>query len=353
MVHVIQSMAAEKGGPTQVVAGLAAALRQRGHDVVVAVGDDAADHAGVDVQPYTRALVRAADVVHAHGVWDWTVVSAMRDARRLGVPYLFCPHGMFHPWAMSQKPWKKRLALRLGVRRLLNHAAAAHVLNAREAEHLPAHGVRTPATVLPNGVSRDVVTAADDAARQGEARDDRTILFLGRLHHVKGLDVLADAFARVASRDAAAKLMVVGPDAGVRQDFERRVAAAGVADRVTLSGPLGGEAKWAALRRATVFCQPSRQEGFSVATLEALACRLPVVISTGCHFPEVAEAGAGVVVDLDPQAFADALCRVLEDASSRQRMGDAGRHLVEQRYTWPVIAERAEAMYAAVVQGRA
>jgi glycosyltransferase involved in cell wall biosynthesis len=118
---------------------------------------------------------------------------------------------------------------------------------------------------------------------------------------------------------------------------------------VHLVGPLYGDRKHAALRSAACFCLPSRQEGFSIAILEAMACRNPVVISDACHFPEVAEFGAGHVVALDPKELAAALRNVLEDPEARQRMGAAGFRLVQSRYTWPKIAERSVLAYQQVI----
>src|SRR5207247_801375 len=76
----------------------------------------------------------------------------------------------------------------------------------------------------------------------------------------------------------------------------------------------------------------------SVAILEALACRTPAVVSEACHFPEVAAAGAGAVVPLDPGRVAAALVTVLADPAARIRAGEAVRPLVAVAFTWPAVA---------------
>ena len=164
------------------------------------------------------------------------------------------------------------------------------------------------------------------------------MLFLSRLHSKKGLDVLADAFTELSRRRMDVHLVVAGPDEGAEGDFVRRVTAAGVAPRVHVVGPLYGRDKLAALVDATCFCLPSRQEGFSVAITEALACGIPVVISESCHFPEVAAAQAGSVVPLEPTAVAGALEAILGEPELRTRMGQAGASLVRAHYTWDAIA---------------
>jgi glycosyltransferase involved in cell wall biosynthesis len=291
-----------------------------------------------------RALVRDVDVLHAHMVWQRIIAVSTDEAKRAGVPYVIRACGVLDPWCLSQKALKKRIALALRYKRMLDDALYLHVLNIDERDLIKPLGLKCPMEVIPNGVFveefEQLPPPGTFIADHDELQGRPFILFMSRLHYKKGLDHLADAFAIFARANDEAHLVVAGPDEGAREDFERRIAAAEIADRVHLVGPVYGEAKLAALRDASCFCLPSRQEGFSMAITEALACGVPAVISRDCHFPEVAEAGAGAVVDLDAQRVADALLRVMDDEPLRRRMGDAGRELVRSRFTWPHIAEQ-------------
>jgi glycosyltransferase involved in cell wall biosynthesis len=99
-------------------------------------------------------------------------------------------------------------------------------------------------------------------------------------------------------------------------------------------------------------CLPSRQEGFSLAITEAMACEAPVVISTECHFPEVREAGAGVVAELNAPAIAAGIETVLGDPRAAAQMGRAGRALVVSRFTWPKVAQQMIENYQQVLAGQ-
>lgn len=378
ILHVIASLDAATGGPPVVAAALASAQAALGHDVHLASyplppgatpagPSDFRAHAlpptdvveriwprratrwFADFLRSATSAAKGADILHLHGVWEPVIPAAARTARAAGVPYVVAPHGMLDPWSMRQKALKKHVALALGYHGLLDRAAFLHALNADEADLIAPLGLRCPFEVIPNGVPPE--TFADLPAPGAFRRDrpelgsDPYVLFLGRLHHKKGLDHLADAFARLAPRFPAARLVIAGPDGGEREPFERQIRAAGLADRVHVVGPLYGPDKLAALVDATAFCLPSRQEGFSVAVTEAMACGLPVVISDACHFPEVADAGAGIITPADGVATAEALARLLSDPDLRQRMGRAGREMVLSRYTWPRIAQAAVAAY--------
>ena len=375
IVHAIASLDPAAGGPPRTSSGLASAQAALGHEVhMVAYRGPSGERVGAETGPadersasagriiihelpapdagerlFARAarvlfrdLLPRADVLHLHGIWESILRTGAAEARRLGKPYVVAPHGMLDPWSLAQRRWKKRLALAMGYRSMLDGAAFLHGLNADEASLLAPLRLRSPTRVIPNGVEAEVFERLPAKGTFHQMHPELAGApygrFLSRLHYKKGLDYLAHAFELLAGKLMDLRLVVAGPDDGARGDFEARIARAGLAGRTHVVGPTYGAAKLAALVDAAAFCLPSRQEGLSVAILEAMACGAPVVASESCHFPEVAEAGAGLVVPLDVQAVADALLRVLSDAGEAARMGRAGQKLVRERYLCPEIA---------------
>lgn len=372
-----------KGGPPNVVARLAAAQASLGHDVqVLTYGDsDARERLAADsirVPGHSRVayhylplpnrwqqlvsreafqkcreLIPYVDVVHIHGLWETLVRYASHCARIYSIPYVIAPHGMLDPWSLSQKSLKKRFALALGYRQLLNQASLLHALNRDELELLKPLGIQAPAAVIPNGVEANEIYPLPEKgtfrATLPELGDRPFILFLSRLHYKKGLDYLAEAFKIIAQQHTDVQLVVAGPDGGAQADFESSIQQAKLTHRVHLTGPIYGERKLAAYVDATLFCLPSRQEGFSIAITEAMACGTPVVITRQCHFPEVADAGTGKVVDLSAQAIAEAALALLQDPEELARASSAGQKLVEERFLWSRVAELTAKHYARLV----
>ena len=374
ILHVIPSLDPSGGGPPAVVVRTAAAQAALGHTASILTysqyrPSDSPDRIRkalsvvpgiqavhiVNLDPADRAerfLARGArsrfaqlqpDVVHMHGVWEPLLPAIAAAARRRRIPYIVRPAGMLDIWSLRQRAWKKRLALALVHGRMLRHAAFIHALNRDEASALELLKLPTPVRVIPNGVFLSEIeplpAPGSFHARHPELRGQPYILFLSRLHFKKGLDYLADAFSLLAPRHPEVRLVVAGPDDGYQAEFARQVAAKGLSDRVHIVGGLYGDEKIPAIVDAACFCLPSRQEGFSVAITEALACGTPVVVSKDCHFPEVAEVGAGSVVPLEPTAIAAALEQILTDPALRQRMSRAAAALIRARFTWPVIAQ--------------
>lgn len=380
MLHVVTSLDPAQGGLSAVALRLAAAQKLLGHRAAIltqdAVDQSRAFHAAhavkaadsiprFSVPPPSRwdslaggdslhgisTALAETDVVHLHGLWDPLLFCVAKAARRMGKPYVVAPHGMVDPWSLAQKRWKKRLALAWRYRAFLNGAVFIQALNGAEATFIRNLGVVSPVETIANGIFLDEVDG--DGETGGDYFQERfgwpgsmTLLFLGRLHWKKGLDILADAFAQLADHNPEARLVVAGPDDGQRVAFVRKIGEYGLSDRVSLPGPIYGREKYRALRSAAMFVLPSRQEGFSIAILEALASQTPVVITENCHFPEVGANAAGIVADLSPARHAAAYRDLLEDPDRARRLGIAGRELVAQRYTWEAIARRSVALYA-------
>jgi glycosyltransferase involved in cell wall biosynthesis len=383
-------MAPAEGGPPRVVAGLLVAQRAMGIDAQVLCGDsDLPAHlahwrahtpgfpagavhavAGASLlsrraalQSWLRTHLHGFDVLHVHQIWRLVPTLATNISRHMGKPYLIAPHTSMSPWALSQKRLKKSLARRLIWNRILHGAAGLHALNDLEAAEIRCcFGANAPPIfVVPNGVSlsefpaRSTLAVPDRLAGFLSAPTGAApfVLFLARLHTMKGPDLLLDAFAAVAGRYPLLQLVFAGPDFGMLAQLRKRVSAHGLAGRVHFLGLVSGAERHWLLYNALCVCQPSREEAFSLSILEALACARPVVISDRCKFPQVATAGAGVVVPLATTPLSAALETYVSDPVRRARDGEHARALIEESYNLETIARLTEEMYGKAIAARA
>jgi glycosyltransferase involved in cell wall biosynthesis len=291
------------------------------------------------------------DVVHLHGIWTHPVVAGARACERHGVPYVLSPRGSLDPWALGQKRWKKRGYMLLFERRTLHRAALLHFTSEDEHRTAPAEFRALPHAVIPNCLDVEPLLGLE---RDDPAPATPEILILGRIHAMKGFDVLVPALARLADRGVAARLAVAGNDeGGYRAEVERLVREHGVGVRVRFLGEVEGDAKRAAFRRASLLVAPSHRENFGNAIAEAMAAGLPAVVSHRVGIaPDIAERGAGLVVPLEPGALAAALSALLGDPARRAEMGRRGRELVRTRWSAPAVAAAMLAAYEGVVRHR-
>jgi glycosyltransferase involved in cell wall biosynthesis len=384
VLHVISSLDPQAGGPTAAVIGLATAQVRAGMQVCIlstwrdpdALGvNDRLKASGVNVQqlgpargPLSRYpglglitfgfVSQEADIVHIHGLWEQVQHDAALAARRLGRPYIFRPCGMLDPWSLAQGRWKKKLYLAWRLRKDLNRASALHFTSDTERDLCVPLLLSPPAIVEPNGLDLSEFkrlppegTFRSQFPRLGSRR---FILFLSRLHHKKGLDLLIPAFARANLPDVA--LVIAGPDAnGYRAEVEKMVAARGISDRVVFPGMLQGPQKIAALAEAELFLLPSYQENFGIAVIEALAAGTAVIVSDGVNIHgEITSAEVGAVVPIGGTAeqniavLVKTLERWFSDDSLRRAAEERARPYVWERYDWERIARRWKEHYARI-----
>ena len=297
-----------------------------------------------------EGVVRGADAVHVHGLWQGHGRRAARAAQSARVPYLVAAHGMADPWALRQKRLKKWIYSALVETRNLRGAACLHALTRPEVRALRAMAPGRPVALVPNGVD---LAALDDLPPRSAIEAEMpqlcgkfVLLFFGRVHKKKGLDLLAPALAKVARDHPGIHLLVAGFDDGALSPLLDAAKALAIGDRVSYVGHVSGETARRAWGAADAFVLPSHSEGFSMAVLEALAARLPVVVTTACNFPELDRADGGIVVQPTVNDLERGLRGLMERSPAQRRaMAARGRKLVAERFTWEQQARRLAEVY--------
>ncbi len=284
------------------------------------------------------------DAILVHGVWKYPSVGARRALCRTSTPYLIFTHGMLDPWfaqAYPLKNIKKALYWRLFEQRALRDARC--VLFTCEAERIAAQRWFHASPRREQVVGMGTAAPPNAADAQLEAllahfphlRRQRIVLFMGRMHRVKGCDLLIRAFAEITSSDPRLHLVMAGPDQeGWRIRLERIAAELHIADRITWTGHLSGDLKWGAFRAAEVFALPSHTENYGQAIVEAMACGIPVLITDKVNiWKEIAADKAGLVAPDDLEGTIGLLKHwVSLDPDCRKAMAVNARRSYHKRF---------------------
>jgi glycosyltransferase involved in cell wall biosynthesis len=196
---------------------------------------------------------------------------------------------------------------------------------------------------VPNGIDLDEPIADD-------RRHGVHVIFLSSLFVWKGTHIFIEAFAAAARERQTLRATVAGswPSAEARDETLALAAREGVLDRIAFAGVIEGRRKAALLRSGDIFCFASLvREGQPLVILEAMAAGLPVVSRDWPGIADtVVDGETGVLVrDGTPGAFADALVRLVDDESMRERMGVAGRERYTRLYTRRAFGERMVALF--------
>ncbi len=299
-----------------------------------------------------REEVRRADGLHIHGLWEKSTALACEVARSLGKPYVLSAHGMLEPWALRNRRLKKLVYAALVERRNVRGAACLHALTAAEAEQYRGFGARGRVTVVPNAVSLPEDVGPDEFLQHfPQLRNKRIVLFLSRLHPKKGLDLLVDAWARVAKDYPDARLVLAGPDSeGMQARLTATLLQHGADHQVVFTGMIAGDLKWSALAAAECFVLPSYSEGLSMALLEAMGSGLPVIATRACNMPEIVAADAGWEIESNAEALTVALTAMLSQTPDENwATGQNGARLVAEQCSQESVVRQMAELYAQVL----
>lgn len=302
-----------------------------------------------------RAAARA-DLIHAHLGEDVAVVPiALSAARRYGLPLVLTVHTSLTHTLTSGNLRSAVLKLLGGwwERQGTRAANAVITLTPRLSRLVTAEGIPPQRVhVIPSGVRAELFDATEEVAEDSAPVADPpgpVVLFLGRLHRQKGVDVLLRAFTTVPG--ATLVLAGDGPDRG---SLERMAHELGLRSRVRFLGFVPHDRVPALLRSADVLVMPSRYEELGTAMVEGMYAGLPVVASDTGGVPELVEHdGNGLLVPPgQPAPLADAVNRLLADRELAGRFGSRGRHLARS-YQWEALAGKVLDVYRGVVAGSA
>jgi len=330
------------------------------------------------------------DLIALQGLWQYSSIATRRQWRRNGTPYVISPRGMLDKWALANSRWKKVLAAFVFENAVLRDAACLHALCESEADAMRAYGLRQRIEVVPNGVELVDLLTTEHTERR------RMLLFLGRIHPKKGLVGALRAWADIQNSKSKiqnskqwqfviagwnqggheAELKALSGELGLKVFTFQSSVLSGLDDDLKLNscklktpspeaedadvlffGPAFGEEKDALLRSADAFILPSFSEGLPMSVLEAWSYGLPVVMTPECNLPEgfakqaalEIRSGEGSFQGSD-FSFQHGLRALLEmSGAERGSMGMRGRRLVEDRFTWPKVAEQMKEVYESLL----
>jgi glycosyltransferase involved in cell wall biosynthesis len=306
-----------------------------------------------------RRTLKAFDLIHINAVWNYPTAVAAYFCRHNKKPYIISPRGVLYPYTAGKNIWKKLPYYYLITKRDLKCAAAIHYTTKNELEkcHLFL-GLKNRSIIIPNGIDLSEFNELPDKGKLRDhysfLKDKKVVLFLGRIHWKKGFDLLAKAYGRLARERKDVHLLIVGPDEG---GYGKKVRGwlqnESVLEQATFTGVLNGKEKIEAFVGSDIFVLPSYSENFGMAVIEAMACRLPVVISNqvGIH-REVQRAEAGLIVRPNSTDLYSALIRLLDNSKEASEIGKQGRKLVEEQFAIEKVADRMIEAFKRVIDGR-
>lgn len=377
ILHVIPAIAPRYGGPSTAVIQMCRALATAGAEVHLAATD--ADGPGrlpyppgewseiegiptilfrrqfsealkysAPLAAWLRGAVSDYDVVHVHALLSHACLAAAAACRASQVPYVVRPLGTLDRWSLAQKPLRKRVLLALNGRKALAEAAAVHYTAIGEQRLVEGAFETKRGFVAPLGIDDAILD--EEAVSDLERYGGPYVLALSRLHPVKALDALIDAFGDAYTIARKWRLVIAGDgdDAYVRK-LKMRAAESAAATAIEFRGWVDGESKRDLLRRAALYALPSHHENFGVSLAEALARGVPAIVSSHVLIgDDLAAANAAWVTPNDRSSLTTTLLHAMTDDETRREKSVAARQFARD-LAWPRVAARLMDVYTSLL----
>lgn len=362
VLHVVPGLWEHTGGPAESIPALCEELLKKDCSVTLATLDGPmservleSSSAGVSLRlfrPSVRGLIwysqdmarrlpllaREADVVHTNGLWGYPVWLAARLAAKFGKPLVMTVRGALDPEALKISGWKKALSGALFDNRFLRGASCLHAMSERELAGIRGYGLKNNVAVIPSGVDlagEDSPARGDALARFPGCRGKRILLAASRIHPIKGLTDLAEAWGEVAGRYRDWRLLMVGPDEGGHiREILRVLELRKVSPAAAYGGIVNKEELHRLFAASSLFISPTRCDSFGMSIAEALWTGLPVITTYCAPWEGVLSHACGWYVP----AGKDGLVSALEQALARseddlREMGLRGQRWVRSAFT--------------------
>lgn len=308
--------------------------------------------------PYYAAIIakkeiKNFDIIHIHENNTLGFI-VHHYAKKYKIPYVLQGHGSL----LFQMKGKKKLIGKIWnsffERPTLYDASKVIALTETEAEQIKNIGIpRNKIEVVPNGIN---LSEYESLPEKGEFRkkysirdDEKIILYLGRLHQIKGIDLLVNAFSSIKKESNGVKLVIAGPDDGFLSSLKKQSDDLKLGDKIIFTGPLYDRNKLEAYVDADVYVLPSVYEIFGITVLEACACGIPVIVTNRSGITDFVE-NVGYVVKYDADQLKDTIIKLLNDAELRRNFGENGKLLVRKDFTWDKFVNRFEDIYESVIE---
>lgn len=300
---------------------------------------------------YLKKTVNDFDIIHIHEHRHSLAIATHRYAKKNNVPYVLQAHGSVLPFFQKEK--LKKIFDKIWGFDILNDACKVFALTEVEKEQYLKMGVdERKIEIVPLGINLEEY---DNLPSKGKFKsefnikdDEKLIVFLGRIHEIKGLDLLVKSFNKIKCDNI--KLAIIGGDYGYLNSVKALIKDLKLEDRIIFPGVLIGEAKKEALVDCDIFVMPSRYESFTTSGLEAMACSKPLILTKNNHIHDWVEGNVGITCEFDENELANRIEKLLNDTKLCDEFGKNGRQLIENKYNWTKVEKEIERIYNSVIR---
>ena len=263
---------------------------------------------------WLRENIKQYDLIIIEGIWEYHNYAVWKVAKKSNVPYYVYLHGMLDPWFKKKYPFKhikKYIYWKLLQYKILKNSKS--ILYTCDEERILAKKSFTPFNCREKVIGYGIAGDLNKKSRKQnlftkkfpETKNKRIILFFGRIHEKKGIDILIKCFIKIFALNSKFHLVIVGPYTDkIFNKLNNLVVNSNIRKSITWTGPLYEALKWDAYNAAEIFCLPSHQENFGISVAEAMSCKKPVIITNKVNiWKTIKNYSAGIITNDNVNSF--------------------------------------------------
>lgn len=288
-----------------------------------------------------------ADLLHLRGLWRQSSILASYWKKITNNPLIVQTAGMLEPWARRRNSLIKKIYYKFVESQVFHLADFIHATSRSEKETLLDLGFpEKKIFILEEGVHIPFDNPPTFPLRNGRTK---VLLFLARLHPVKGIELLLESLSLLRPRDWHCKIAGMG-EPGYVAHLHKLVHQYGLTETVSFSGALSGIKKDQAFTEASAFILPSYSESFGISIAEAMAWGLPVITTSETPWSALEELHMGWIVEPAISPITEALFQLMQTSDNElHEMGKRANQYVKERYDWRYLANRMSEIYRALL----
>ena len=276
-----------------------------------------------------KKIVRNIDIIHNHGLWRMPNIYPLLAKKENGAKIIISPRGSLSQAALNISKYKKYVFSTFFKQNdLLEKCDSFHATSIKERDEIRELGYKQPIAIIPNGI--DIPLQTKESFRKNKIK----FLFLGRIHPIKGIELLINTWKKIDYTDASLDICGYSEDLNYYKSLKELTKKLHVKN-ITFSGKVSGESKKKKFIENDILILPSKSENFGLVIAEALSYGMPVIASENTPWKIIEEKKCGWIVSLNEKSLVSKM-NIAKNLNPKilKKMGDNGRSLVENRYSW-------------------
>lgn len=278
------------------------------------------------------------NIIHNNSLWMYINLVPAKIKIPNTCKMIISPHGTLSETALKRSSLLKNILLYYGQMKSLKLAAAFHATSQAELYAIRSFGIKKPIALIPHGVMCRMLGS--------KVKKKKRILYLGRIHPIKGLVNLVKAWKLLHEYFPDWELVIAGPNENNYQNSLEKIAQEHKIERIFFQQPVYGDTKDALYRSSSLFVLPSMTENFGYSVAEALSYGIPVIASTGTPWRSLHDKQCGWWVENSIESLAHTLQQALScSLNELTQMGNRGKIWIDQDYSWKAIGDKMDEFY--------